>query len=325
MISTISNTRTPSNTGIIPSTTRKVIYSIRFTIFILLRFVYYFLYKYGILATPSPPETVSTLSNDYISVQKAKFLASFENPVSDLSDQFSFNINIEKCFYDSKLHALAIEDADNELEKTWKRRIMFENTPRGNVIMYYDAFKQGFTYYSDNSNIPYFLINAVVMKYVLLYRCRDFFIDDQVTPKNKPSPLLNISRKPESDASTTATDNSITKPIEKPALKSSAFAKLKNYNTVSVKISSPNTKIDQKESNKSEEKNYTRNKIIYSGKISNYSFLQNTKVVKHVAFSSDLLDGLKSNSDVQRQVFSYKDFKKLKDKQLSKSNTTRVE
>jgi hypothetical protein len=275
--------------------------------FVLMRFVYYFLYKYGILAIPPPPETISTLSTDYISLQKSKFLASFEKPSQD-----SFNSNIEKCFYDPKLHALEVEDANNELEKTWKRKIIFENTPRGNVIMHYDAFKQGFVYYSDNSNMPYFLINAVVMKYVLLYRCRDFFIDDQVTLSNNPSPLLKITNKHEP----TTVDTSITKPV----LKSSAFAKLKNYNTASGKLSALNAQADKKEPNKTDEHNYTRNKIIYYGKISNFNFLQKTKIVKHVAFSSELLDGLKSNSYAQRPVFSYKDFKQLKDKQMTQSN-----
>ena len=316
---TTTNTKSQSNTGLITRAVSKVIYFFRLTIFVLFRFAYYFLYKYGILAIPPPPETVTTLSTDYISLQKSKFLASYENLASD-----SYNTNIEKCFYDSKLHALAVEDANNELEKKWKRRIMFENTPRGNVIMYYDAFKQGFVYYSDHSHMPYFLINAVVMKYVLLYRCRDFFLDDQITPENKHSPLLNISSKSEPSTETTTNDESITKTSEKPpALKSSAFAKLKNYNTVSGKLISLNSQTDKNESDKPDERKYTRNKIIYYGKISNFNFLQKTKVVKHVAFSSDLLDGLKSNNEVQRQDFSYKDFKKLKDKQITNFDETK--
>ena len=309
MISITTNTKKPEQVSLLTNVKRKVVYSFRFTIFVLMRFVYYFLYEYGLLTRPPPPETISTLSTDYITLQTSKFLASFEKNVSDSSNKDSFNTNIDKCFYDSKLHALAVEDADNELEKTWRRRIMFENTPRGNIIMHYDAFKQGFVYYSDNSNMPYFLINAVVMKYVLLYRCRDFFIDNQITPKDKHSPLLD--NKPEQATA----DTSIAKPNEKPLLKSLAFAKLKNYNTVSGKLSSSNNQPDQKESDKPDENKYTRNKIIYSGKISNFTFLQKPKVVKHMTFSSDLLDGLKSNSDAQRHVFSYKDFKKLKDKQ----------
>ena len=316
MISTISNRQRPEQVSLVTSIKRKVIYSFRFTIFFIMRLVYYVMYEYGIWPTPPPPVTISTLSDDYIKLQTSKFLASYEKPSQD-----SFNSNIEQCFYDTKLHALAVEEADNELEKTWKRRIMFENTPRGNVIMYYDAFKQGFVYYSDMSNMPYFLINAVVMKYVVLYKCRDFFIDNQLTPEHKHSPLLDIANKKDAPAS----DLPVEKPKETPALKSTAFAKLKHYNTVSGKLISTNDQSDQldkKEPEKSDEKKYTRNKIIHSGKISNFNFLQKPKVVKHVAFSSDLLDGLKANSDVQNQVFSYKDFKKLKEKQMGSGTGT---
>ena len=204
------------------------------------------------------------------------------------------NSNIDKCFYDIKLHSQTVEDVNNELEKTWKRRIMMENTPRGNIIMYYDAYKQGFVYYSDNSNIPYFVINAAIMKYVLLYKCRDFFIDDEIMPENMISPLLSILTKPEkhdnsektirtTDRSSSSVgfreisadglssnDNESTNLQSNPVLKSSAFAKLKSYNTVSEKLISVDKPIENRTTKP--EKNYIRNKIIYSGKISNFYF-----------------------------------------------------
>ena len=314
MISTTANTQKKEPVSMITTIKKNVVYSFRFTLFVLMRLAYYVMYKYGIWEQPPPPVTITSLSDDYIKLQTSKFLASYENLNTN-----TFSMNIEKCFYDPKLHALAIEDVDNELEKTWKRRIMFENTPRGNIIMHYDAYKQGFVYYSDNSNIPYYVINASAMKYVLMFRCRDFFIDDKITPENMHSPLLDIRNK--HDTPTAETDNvdstaTNAKTGDPPVLKSSAFAKLKSYNTVSGKLNTDNSK-KPIEGNKadSEEKKHTRNKIIYSGKISNFNLLQTPKVVKRVAFSSALADGLKSNSDAQNRVFNYKDFKKLKEKQ----------
>ena len=283
----------------------RVIYSARFTFFIIIRFIYYFLYEYGILQRPPPPITISSLSEDYVKVQKQRFLESYNTMTIEIA-----NSNIEKCFYDTKLHTQTVENVNNELEKTWKRRIMMENTPRGNIIMHYDAYKQGFVYYSDNSNIPYFVINAAIMKYVLLYRCRDFFIDDEIMPENMISPLLSILNKPEKSDNSEKTEQ--TNSQSNPVLKSSAFAKLKSYNTVSGKLASSDKPTEN--DTPKPEKNYTRNKIIYSGKISNFYFLQKyTLKTKHVAFSSELLDGLKSNSDMQKQVFSYKDFKRIKE------------
>lgn len=285
--------------------TQTLLFPFKFFLFWMTRIAYYFLYKYGIIPKPLPTETITTLSSTYIQNQTTKFLESYNQ-----KDQSSWNENIEKCFYDSKSHSIETESENNELEKTWKRRILFENTPRGNVIMYYDAFKQGFIYYSDNSTIPYFLLNAVVMKYVLLYRCRDFFIDSQITPQNARSPLLDIYNKP--DKTLTVPSSTETKPP--PLLKSSAFVKLKSYNSISGKISSPeehsNTtkNIGEENSNK-----YIRNKIIHLGKISNFHFLQRSKKIPHVHVSSIVLDSLATNCHPQKNVFSYKEFKKLRE------------
>ena len=92
----------------------KVVYSMRFTFFIIIRFIYYFLYEYGILSRPPPPITISSLSEDYMKVQKNRFLDSYNNTNTELA-----NSNIEKCFYDLKLHSQTVEDVNNELEKTW--------------------------------------------------------------------------------------------------------------------------------------------------------------------------------------------------------------
>ena len=117
-----------------------------------------------------------------------RFLASYCE-VNDHAEKY--NTNIESIFYLRALYLEAVKEPDNELEKTWKRRILMESTPRGNIVMYYDAFKRAFSYYSDNS-MPYSLLNAVCMKYVLMYRCRDFFIDQYVIPSGFPTTFHRI-------------------------------------------------------------------------------------------------------------------------------------
>lgn len=150
-----------------------------------------------------------------------------------------------------------------------------------------------------------------------------FFIDDQITPENMHSPLLSINNTDKSSEKEN-TDDKLTEvsSVKNTAfMKSSAFAKFKSYNAVSGKLYSEPIKTPKGEifeNNKIEEKpekNYTRNKIIFSGKLSNFNMLQSPNIVKHVAFYSDLLDGLKSNCDAQNRVFNYRDFKKLKEKQ----------
>ena len=46
--------------------------------------------------------------------------------------------------------------------------------------MYYDVFKQGFSYYSNENYISYKILNAIAMKYVMVFFCRDFFMDENV-------------------------------------------------------------------------------------------------------------------------------------------------
>ena len=45
--------------------------------------------------------------------------------------------------------------------------------------MHYDLYKNGFAYYCNDS-LNYNLLNAVAMKYVITFFCRDFFIDNHV-------------------------------------------------------------------------------------------------------------------------------------------------
>ena len=47
--------------------------------------------------------------------------------------------------------------------------------------MFYDPYKLGFSYYSDTNGIPYFILNAVAMKYIYTFRCLDFFVDNKLT------------------------------------------------------------------------------------------------------------------------------------------------
>jgi hypothetical protein len=255
--------------------------------------------------------TITSMSKDYFDVQKHNFLKTYE-----LSQ--NFNENVDSCFYNKKELNLLLTDENNELEKKWKTKILFENSPRGNIIMYYDAFKQGFAYYSDQTSIPYNLLNAVAMKYVRIYRCRDFFVDNCETPEDKLSPLLDsqekIEKKPEEK-----------KPEEKKEVKESKklpFANFKSYNTVSKKLKDEkkDEKNDEKKEEKKdekEEKHYIRNKFICLGKICNFYILQSNpkkKGKRMATFKSNLIDSMKS-SQLQTPAMSYSDFKKLKQQQ----------
>jgi hypothetical protein len=226
----------------------------------------------------------------YIETNKNKILSSFAID--------NMNNNIEKIFYNKKELLGILANQNNELEKLWKTRILFENTPRGNIIMHYDAYKQGFAYYSDTNGIPYNILNAVAMKYVITYQCRDLFMDNEYV---KESPLINIYL--EYEKSNEKKDD---KKDEKKELKTSdaPFAKLKNYRLTQSDKTTPTkeTKLPEKE--------YNRNTFINLGRISNFNFLQKQPKKNTLnGFRSKLLDGVESESSLQNEVMSYSKYK----------------
>ena len=139
------------------------------------------------------------------------------------------------------------------LDKQWKTRYLFEKTPRGNIVMYYDIFKEGFAYYSDQSYIPYCQLNSAAMKYVTLFKCRDFFVDEGIW---KESPLIQrIHRKEEEE-----------KKKKKEAMNQIAHSDVFLRPLQTKTKLKENTVVDM-----------IMNRFIYMGKIQNMLFLQTSK------------------------------------------------
>jgi len=105
----------------------------------------------------------------------------------------TWNANMDPVLYEPDRATLKriLASPDNQLEKQWATRRLLVHTPRGNVCMYYDIYREGFAYYCDQSGLNYRILNAVAMKYVVTYRCLDFFMDE-ATISPHTSPLLDI-------------------------------------------------------------------------------------------------------------------------------------
>ena len=278
---------------------------------IILFFINYYKTFFKVKEIQKPEIKQKNILTEYIEYNTDKFMHSFTKNSNVLSS------NIDPIFYSKTAFKEEIQAENNNIEPVWKRRILFETTPRGNIIMYYDAYKQGFAYYTDTTGIPYSLLNVVAMKYVTTFLCRDFFMDDQVTPENAPSPLISIYcsvTKLEKDK----TENKVD------ALKDAPFAKFKNYNSHNghnghnSHSTNKNTKSSDNiknvlEKNKLEHE-YNRNKFFSLGKIVNFQFLQPVSK-KHYSlngFSSPVLDDLAEETVLQKQVLNYKDYKNSK-------------
>mgnify|MGYP000863889986 CR=1 FL=1 len=239
----------------------------------------------------------------YIELHSGRFLKTYESTNT-------YNDNIDSCFYEKDKLKEILKPKDNELEVAWKRRILYESTPRGNIMMYYDPYKLGFVYYCDTNTISHSILNVAAMKYCLDYRCRDFFVDNEITPFESPSVLIPIHYieppKKKDNQNKTSINNAV-------------FAKLKDY---SKKIepkprnTPPKNDIDNNDKkeivNKIQEKDKCKNRFIYMGKMYNMSVLQPMKKIANNAngFASQYLDDFKGEAEVQERALSYKDYKK---------------
>lgn len=124
-----------------------------------------------------------------LSMEEVEALEQGKYQIQKTSIDPIWSSNIDKRFYDIDEFKEQMSDPKNTLELSWKSRIMYTSTPYGNVWMYYDAFREGFAYYCDRTGLSYRLLNTIAMKYVMTYRCVDFFIDETVVSNNL-SPFL---------------------------------------------------------------------------------------------------------------------------------------
>jgi len=288
---------------------------------------------------------------EYYQQNKSKFSASFDKNIN-------YNQNIDSVFYIKSEFRELIMVEGNNLEKEWRTRILFETTPRGNIIMFYDPYKQGFSYYSDSTGIPYNILNAVAMKYVLMFRCRDFFVDNNVIHyfNESSSDALENLNKYESPLIPLYYTEKTSKKSNLHNKTGSQFNKIKSYGPFDNKNILPfNTLVGIKqriplyhkilnlvinikrmitksiistfkqiqdifikkenlkkiESKKEEpEKEYNYNRFIQMGKISNFRIIQFPQHINLLnGFKTNLLDGISSETRLQKQVMSYKDYK----------------
>ena len=207
------------------------------------------------------------------------------------------NQNIDSILYDRKELAKVMKVENNEIEQKWKRRVLIEYTPRGNIIMFYDAYKGGFSYYSDHTVVPIRILNIVAMKYVMRYFCMDFFVDE-IALKDNTSPFIRILNE-EDKEEITKTKKLFDDLSKKTKIdyKDMPFLKLKNAEPV-IKNDSVSKVVKEKRINK----------FVHLGKIHNYSIIQKKKI--------NQLSNM-NNFEDQTYVFknvNYEDYKKQQKK-----------
>jgi len=269
--------------------------------------------------------------NEYF-VQKLKrfqktFVQASATASATAKEDKTVNENIDPCLYDKswyKEKKLLIEN--NPHEMVWKKRIMLESTPLGNVIMHFDVYRNAFAYYSNNAMKDSFL-NALAMKYVLLFKCRDFFMDTKLSPV--PSPLIQVLKEKEEEeekeANKTKPNKNVYQNLQnvfikakvpetkkvvapKPEIKSSWFqTTIKNIYFFFFPKKIPKIQLVEKK----KEVQHTINRFIRLGKIDDFSFLPKKEKKSVYANTPTQFDGIfDGEHKTQRETINYSQFKK---------------
>jgi hypothetical protein len=188
--------------------------------------------------------------------------------------------------YLDKFRQIESKELSEEKLESLLNSFIMENTSQGNVIMLWDNKKQCFLYYSDKV-IPYRFLEVVARKYVIFNDCKKIYIDmeeqvqsaKQKLESTKESLTQNINDK-EKEKEKEKQKEQVAAPMKK-----NVFAKMKSYNSSSIK--SAVVPLDQKKA-KNVQQNSSNptpqnadailkenaNRYTYQGKLSNFSFLK---------------------------------------------------
>jgi len=164
-------------------------------------------------------------------------------------------------YYD-KFNSIVSDDIDEDRVKELKKSILYEDTPRGRVILYYDFEKESFVYYCDTKDMPYTFLETVARKYVTINNCKKIMVDMKeelklAQDKIAEEKVVNV-RAPRAVNTDTSKG------------KKDMFASFKSYNRKGTGGSNSNTL------NKKFVLCQNANRYSYLGKIIDYSFLDKT-------------------------------------------------
>lgn len=249
-------------------------------------------------------ECMNTINNNLIHFVKEKcsflLLKNGETPQTQEDIVEKIPEKYEDKYLDVYRKTESVSCTDEKIEGL-KNTILMENTPLGNVIMYYDKSRETFIYYSD-SNIPYRYLEVISRKYVVMNNCKQIHVDMEQEIKEAQE-KLEQKKQEEEEKKKQLEELEQQKPEENQSTtKKDVFAKLKKYNT-NTSLKSSGIPTDKKsvskkniqESDKPLILKEKANRYSCEGKLMNFGFLK--KVDKKVVD--------------KRYAMNFSDFKKM--------------
>lgn len=167
--------------------------------------------------------------------------------------------------YNNKFDTKEIVEISDEKKKLLKNSILFENTPIGNVIMYYNNENTEFDYYS-NRNMSYNFLETICKKYVTMFNCKELYREYEIEKKKHEE---NEEKKK--------------KEKKKIVKKKSIYANFKKYNNEVLKFN--------------ENEPFLQNRYHYKGNLKDFNMLKPIKIEKKKFTIQDFLLQIKNNKN----------------------------
>jgi hypothetical protein len=277
---------------------------------------FFFQKKNAVICPPTPLSEIEEFEKRI----KTQFLKTFVLENNENNENQKWSSNIESIFYNRESYKEIVKDIGNVLESRWKTNILLFNTPRGNIMMYYNVYKEGFSYYCDQSSVPYTVLNAAAMKYVMRFCCRDFFVDEAVLSSKETvddgyiTPFLGIIRnewKEENEKQKKTHENMI-QDNDTFQMSDVFVTKKKQEEQPSQKGAEAVESVEAVKAVKAvkETQEKVTNKFIYMGKINNAILLKKVALPIKSNMKTQYDDFF--NDSTERNRMSYHDFKKKK-------------
>jgi hypothetical protein len=190
---------------------------------------------------------------------------------SEIEVKNSKNIFIPKVLPSKReeLEKEAYEQVKKEKSKNLVNSVLLENTPLGNVAMYYDYESESFFYYSDSCAQSFKILDTVCRKYVCFFKCK-YLYKNPLSESNEESDSSESNEESDSSESDEESEEEEEKPVNE-----GVFANLKGYN-----------KTNNREKNEKQVE-VERNRFTYRGKLIDFHLNKPTIKIKNAFTFSD--------------------------------------
>jgi len=195
--------------------------------------------------------------------------------------------------YFTEYDDLEEKDLTEEFVKDLTLNVIREETPKGEILMYYTHETESFIYYSKTKEIPYKYLETLARKYVIIYDCKKLYVDI----RKEYEKGLNKYKEMKENKNPEGGTGGGTGGSESEKKKKQLFASFKTYNRKG--------EVNIKQKDKIYILREKSNRYSYRGKIEEYKEEeQNEKMDEHG-------NCMESNDVVKEKKIDFSSFKKM--------------